>query len=180
LLLLVAAILAVGITLFVETRSLPAPLAAFFFGVWTIRQIFRLTAESFPTIFDFAIILLVTAIPVLLILRVFGLPEMIWPVVDWASKILRKVENRYCHAVNIKIITFTERNYIVVNFLGVPIRKAAIFPEDMFGDSPQTQFQASLRDWRVNSRVNSVGTHLDWSLLHSLHAHTSCRASRSV
>jgi hypothetical protein len=58
LLLLVAAILAVGITLFVETRSLPALLAAFFFGVWSIRQIFGLTSDSFPTVFDFAIIYL--------------------------------------------------------------------------------------------------------------------------
>jgi len=94
LLLVVAVILAIGITLFVETRSLPAPLAAFFFGVWSIRQIFGLAADSFPTIFDLSVILLVAAIPVLLILRILGLPEVVWPLVDWARKIVRMVEGR--------------------------------------------------------------------------------------
>jgi hypothetical protein len=93
-LLVVAAIFAIVITLFVETRSLPQPLSAFFFAVWTIRAIFGLGADTFPTLFDLTLILLVSTIPVLLILRILGLSQIVWPLVDWGTRIVRILESR--------------------------------------------------------------------------------------
>ncbi len=58
LLLMVAALFAVLITLFIESGPLPGALASYFFAVWSIRALFGLTAEGFPTLFDFAIVLL--------------------------------------------------------------------------------------------------------------------------
>jgi hypothetical protein len=49
LLLVIAALSAMLITLFVEAGPLPGALASYFFAVWTIRTLFGLTAEGFPT-----------------------------------------------------------------------------------------------------------------------------------
>ena len=75
LLLIVAAFFAISISLFVEIGPLPGALASYFFAVWSIRLLFGLTAESFPTLFDIGILLLVLLIPLLLFLRILGLPQ---------------------------------------------------------------------------------------------------------
>jgi hypothetical protein len=94
LLLSVAALFAIMITLFAEAGPLPGALASYFFAIWTIRTLFGLTAESFPTLFDIGIILLAALIPLLLFLRVLGLPRALLPVVRYARNLVRMLEGR--------------------------------------------------------------------------------------
>jgi hypothetical protein len=94
LLLVVATLFAIIITLFVEAGPLPGALASYFFAVWTIRGLFGLTAEGFPTLFDMGIVLQASLIPLLLCLRVLGLPRALLPVVRYARNLVRMLEGR--------------------------------------------------------------------------------------
>jgi hypothetical protein len=94
LLLLVAAVFAILIPLFMETGPLPAALSSYFFAVWTIRGLFGLTAEGFPTLFDLCIISLVLLIVVLLLLRGFGLRQFLLPARRRGRNLVRKLEGR--------------------------------------------------------------------------------------
>jgi hypothetical protein len=94
LLLMVMALFSVLITLFVEDGPLPGALASYFFAVWNIRWLFGLTAEGFPTLFDIGIIVLVSLIPLLLFLRVLGLPRALSPVGRYARNSVRRLEGR--------------------------------------------------------------------------------------
>jgi hypothetical protein len=93
-LLVTAAIFAGFITMFVETGALPQAVAAYFFGVWTIRGLFGLTAEGFPTIFDIAIVLLVLFITLLMMLRFLGLRQVILSVGRYGINFVRMLEGR--------------------------------------------------------------------------------------
>ncbi len=68
-LLAVAAGFAILITVTMDLRMLPGPVAAYFFSMWSIRGLFGLTPEGFPTIFDFGVLLLALLLPTLLVLR---------------------------------------------------------------------------------------------------------------
>jgi hypothetical protein len=94
LLLVVAALFTILITLFVEAGPLPGALASYFFAVWTIRALFGLTAEGFSTLFDIGIVLLASLIPLLLFLRVLGLPRTLLPVGRYARNLVRMLEGR--------------------------------------------------------------------------------------
>ena len=94
LLLVAAAFFAVLITLFVETGPLPGALASYFFAVWSIRVLFGLTAEGFPTLFDMGIIVLVSLIPLLLFLRALGLPYALAPFARYGRNVVRRLEGR--------------------------------------------------------------------------------------
>jgi hypothetical protein len=80
LLLIVAAVFAIFISLFVETGPLPHALSSYFFAVWSIRALFGLTAEGFPTFFDLCIVALVLFILLLLFLRGLGLRDVLTPL----------------------------------------------------------------------------------------------------
>jgi hypothetical protein len=90
----VAAFFAVLITFFVEAGPLPGALASYFFAVWSIRLLFALTAEGFPTLFDIGIIILVSLIPLLLFLRVLGLPHALTPIARYGRNLVRMLEGR--------------------------------------------------------------------------------------
>jgi hypothetical protein len=62
--------------------------------VWSIRALFGLTAEGFPTLFDFGIVLLASLIPLLLFLRVLGLPQALLPVGRYGRNLVRMLEGR--------------------------------------------------------------------------------------
>jgi hypothetical protein len=94
LLLITAAMLAVFITMFVERGPLPQALASYYFAVWSIRALFGLTAEGFPTLFDIGIVLLASLIPLLLFLRILGLPEALRPIGRHGINLVRKLEGR--------------------------------------------------------------------------------------
>jgi hypothetical protein len=94
LLLLVALGFAVLITLFTDRGPLPHALSSFFFAVWTIRTLFGLTAEGFPTFFDLCLISLVLLIILLLFLRALGLRELLIPVGRSGHNLVRKLEGR--------------------------------------------------------------------------------------
>jgi hypothetical protein len=92
LLLIVAALFAIIITLFAERGPLPGALASYFFALWSVRLLFGLTAEGFPTFFDLGIVLLASLIPVLLLLRVLGLPRALVPIRRYCLNVLRMLE----------------------------------------------------------------------------------------
>ena len=94
LLLGVAASFAILITLFAQTGPLPGALASYFFALWTLRALFGLTAEGFPTLFDIGIVVLVLLIPVLLLLRVLGLPGALRPISRYGRNLARRLEGR--------------------------------------------------------------------------------------
>jgi hypothetical protein len=94
LLLVVAALFAILIALFLEAGPLPGALASYFFAVWSIRALFGLTVEGFPTLFDFGIVLLASLIPLLLFLRVLGLPHALLPVGRYGRNLVRMLEGR--------------------------------------------------------------------------------------
>jgi hypothetical protein len=94
LLLLVAAGFAVLITLFMDGGPLPHALSSYFFAVWTIRTLFGLTAEGFPTFFDLCLISLVLLIILLLFLRSLGLRELLIPVGRSGRHLVRRLEGR--------------------------------------------------------------------------------------
>ena len=94
LLLSIAAAFAILITLFMENGPLPHALSSYFFGVWTIRVLFGLTPEGFPTIFDLCIISLVLFTIVLLILRDLGLRQALIPIARGGRNVVRKLEAR--------------------------------------------------------------------------------------
>src|SRR5438046_358803 len=94
LLLIVAAFFAVMISLFVDAGTLPGALASYFFAMWSVRLLFGLTAEAFPTLFDIGILLLASSIPLLLFLRVLGLPLALAPVLEDGRNLVRKLEGR--------------------------------------------------------------------------------------
>ena len=94
LLLVVAAFFAILIALFVEAGPLPGALASYFFAIWSVRALFGLTAEGFPTFFDICIILLVSLIPLLLLFRVLGLPHAVSPIGHYSRNLVRALEGR--------------------------------------------------------------------------------------
>lgn len=94
LLLVVVAMFAVFITLFMETGPLPHALSSYFFAVWTIRALFGLTAEGFPTLFDLCIVSLVLLIVLLLFLRGLGLRQALIPVGRRSRNLVRRLEGR--------------------------------------------------------------------------------------
>ena len=89
-----AAVFAVSITMFVEAKSLPQAVASYFFSLWSVRGIFGLTLESFPTFFDMLIVSLAAAIPLLLAFRAFGLARFLLPVGAYLRDRIRKLEGR--------------------------------------------------------------------------------------
>jgi len=93
-LLVVATIFAGVITMVVDAGALPQAVAAYFFGIWTIRGLFGLTADGFPTFFDIAIVLLVLFISVLIILRFLGLQQGLLRVGLYARNLVRRLEGR--------------------------------------------------------------------------------------
>jgi hypothetical protein len=94
LLLVVAAVFAIFITLFMEPGPLPHALSSYFFAVWTIRTLFGLTAEGFPTFFDLCIVSLVLLILLLLFLRGLGLRQALIPVGRRSRNLVRMLEGR--------------------------------------------------------------------------------------
>jgi hypothetical protein len=94
LLLVVATFFAILITLFVEAGPLPGALASYFFAVWSIRVLFGLTVEGFPTLFDIGIIVLISLIPLLLFLRALGLPHALAPIARYGRNLVRMLEGR--------------------------------------------------------------------------------------
>jgi hypothetical protein len=94
LLFVVAALFAILITLFAESGPLPGALASYFFALWSVRALFALTTEGFPTLFDIGIVLLASLIPVLLLLRVLGLPVAFTPLRHYGGNLVRKLEGR--------------------------------------------------------------------------------------
>jgi hypothetical protein len=94
LLLIVAAVFAIFISLFVETGPLPHALSSYFFAVWSIRALFGLTAEGFPTFFDLCIVSLVLFILLLLVLRGLGLRDVLTPLGRHGSNLVRRLEGR--------------------------------------------------------------------------------------
>jgi hypothetical protein len=65
-----AVIFAFAITIFAETKTLPTALASYFFSLWSIRGIFGLAPEGFPTLLDVGILTLCMLILVLLAVRI--------------------------------------------------------------------------------------------------------------
>jgi hypothetical protein len=65
-----AVIFAFAITIFVEAKTLPTAVASYFFSLWSIRGIFGLGAEGFPTLLDVGILTLCILILVLLAVRI--------------------------------------------------------------------------------------------------------------
>jgi hypothetical protein len=94
LLLVIATAFAMLITLFMDRVPLPHALSSFFFAVWTIRSLFGLTAEGFPTFFDLCILSLVLLIMVLLFLRALGLRRLLMPVGRGGRNLVRRLEGR--------------------------------------------------------------------------------------
>jgi hypothetical protein len=94
LLLLGAGVFAVLIPLFMETGPLPHALSSYFFAVWTIRGLFGLTPEGFPTFFDLCIVSLVLLIVLLLFLRGLGLRQVLIPVGRCGRNLVRMLEGR--------------------------------------------------------------------------------------
>jgi hypothetical protein len=94
LLLMIAAGFAVLITLFIDRGPLPHALSSYFFAVWTIRTLFGLTAEGFPTFFDLCILSLVLLIMLLLFLRALGLRQLLMPVGRRGRNLVRMLEGR--------------------------------------------------------------------------------------
>ena len=53
-----ALVICFALAIFVDVKALPVPVASFFFSLWSIRSIFGLGAQGFPTLFDVGILLL--------------------------------------------------------------------------------------------------------------------------
>jgi hypothetical protein len=64
-----AVIFAFAITIFAEAKTLPTAVASYFFSLWSIRGIFGLGAEGFPTLLDVGILTLCMFILLLLAVR---------------------------------------------------------------------------------------------------------------
>jgi hypothetical protein len=73
-----AALFALAITLFVDRKSLGTAVASYFFSLWSIRGIFGLGAEGFPTKLDISVLALCVLILLLLALR------LLWAI--WSPK----------------------------------------------------------------------------------------------
>ena len=93
-LLSMTAIFAVLITLFMENGPLPHALSSYFFSVWSIRVLFGLTVDGFPTFFDLSILGLVLLIGLLLLLRGLGLRHALMPIGRKARNLVRVLEGR--------------------------------------------------------------------------------------
>jgi hypothetical protein len=65
-----AVIFAFAITIFAEAKTLPTAVASYFFSLWSIRGIFGLGAEGFPTVLDVGILTLCMLILLLLAARI--------------------------------------------------------------------------------------------------------------
>jgi hypothetical protein len=93
-LLVIAAIFAVLITTKMEIKALPGAVAAYFFSVWSIRGLFGLTPEGFPTLFDIGIVLLALLVPLLLVFRLLGLAQLLSPIWIYCNDLLKRLEGR--------------------------------------------------------------------------------------
>jgi hypothetical protein len=94
LLFVIAALFAILITIFMDNGPLPHALSSYFFAVWSIRGVFGLTVEGFPTAFDLGIIGLVLLAVFLLILRGLGIRQALVPVGRCGRNWVRKLEGR--------------------------------------------------------------------------------------
>jgi lipopolysaccharide export LptBFGC system permease protein LptF len=79
-LLLGALVFCFAIAKSVETNALPTAVASFFFSLWSIRGVFGLEAQGFPTLFDVGILGLCLLILSLLLIR------FAWPSSDDATR----------------------------------------------------------------------------------------------
>jgi hypothetical protein len=70
-----AALFSLAIAFYVESKSLPTAVASFFFSLWSIRLIFGLDTQGFPTLFDLGILALCLLFILLLLVR-FSLPRL--------------------------------------------------------------------------------------------------------
>jgi hypothetical protein len=71
-----AALFSLAIAFYVDTKSLPTAVASFFFSLWSIRLIFGLDTQGFPTLFDLGILALCLLFILFLLVR-FTLP-ILW------------------------------------------------------------------------------------------------------
>lgn len=66
---LAAVVFCIAIATSLETKALPTAVASFFFSLWSIRGVFGLEAQGFPTLFDVGILVLCLLILSLLFIR---------------------------------------------------------------------------------------------------------------